>query len=156
MTFRTIQRFSEAEATLAVSVLRMQNIPEAQDLATKIERILRIDLEHHEADMAADQALADSRAARAANATLTARQAECLAAVRAGKNAGNRWASRFGGASRWEHGGSNMGGAISRMVQTLQEEGLLDMRRKLTTGGAARLAAWEAANPSKAGWLVGP
>ncbi len=95
-------------------------------------------------------ALAEYRATRAEQAILTERQAVCLAAIRAGKGPFNQIA-KYSSSWMWKHARS-MGGAVSRMVETLIEEGLITKRRELTEGGTARLVDYENNHPTfKAG-----
>jgi len=131
-------RITEEEALRAIEVFR--NTQE-HELAARIER----ELEAEREDRAARQRAADAeearRAERAENAVLTPRQADALAACRAGKGPRYRW---VGGWRGWDYT-SNMGGAVNRMIGVLVEEGLISSGNwKITPGGLARLEAWEA------------
>jgi len=107
-----------------------------------------------EANARAWQAERDAqRAERARNHTLTVRQAQVLAALRAGKSASETpysWTN--GGVVSWSwRRGRSMGGAIRRMIETMQGDGLIYPYRhesgkggEATPAGLERLAAWEA------------
>lgn len=141
------------EATLAISILCRQNTVEALALAKKLKAALHHDSAQHKADLEEEAEVASLRACRAENATLTVRQAECLAALRAGQGVRARFYQQWSGSpAKWAYGGSSMGGAIHRMVDRLIEDGLLDNRCKITKGGLDRLARWEAANAGKFEW----
>lgn len=142
------------ETTLAISILCRQNTAEALALANKLKNALHHYSAQHKADLEDEAEVAALRASRAANATLTARQAECLAAVRAGQRTRARFNSNFALKSSWTYYGSVMGGAIHRMVDRLIGEGLLDNRHKITKGGLERLARWEAENAGKFEWPI--
>lgn len=145
--FFTQPLLTEADARRIVATLRLKNEAEDHKLADKIERTLAADLAVYQANIEAAAAEEALRASRAANATLTKRQAECLAAVRAGKHPYDKpyyWTDEQG-VQHWRWSWTrSMGGAINRMIETLVEEGLLTERNKLTEGGLARLEAWEA------------
>ncbi|RWX72562.1 hypothetical protein [Mesorhizobium sp. M2A.F.Ca.ET.039.01.1.1] len=128
----------------AERVIRALEASQEHEIAKKVRRTYEIDKRSWEADEAARIAEAELRASRAANHTLTIRQAECLAAVRAGQGPYHQ-PYFYAGSDKchWRRARS-MGGAVNRMVETLIEEGLLDDRRKLTEGGRVRLEAYEA------------
>lgn len=113
------------------------------DLVKKVRRARDTDVRLFEAQKASEEALEELRAERAKNHALTNRQAECLAAVRAGQGPFYKWGTSWG-KPRWERVRS-MGGAVKRMAVELVEEGLINSQmRALTEDGLARLEAWEA------------
>ena len=113
------------------------------DLVKKVTRARDIDVRSFEDQKASDEALEELRAERAKLHVLTKRQAECLAAVRAGEGPFYRWGTSWG-KPRWERV-RNMGGAVRRMAVELVEEGLINRQMQaLTEAGLARLDAWEA------------
>lgn len=123
---------------------------EEVDLARRVTDELRQHQRQWAKDDEAADELAKYRAHRAENAVLTERQAVCLAAIRAGKGPFNQ-IMKYTTAWSWRHARS-MGGAVSRMVETLIEEGLITKRRELTEGGLARLVEYENKHPTfKAG-----
>lgn len=136
-------RFTQEEAVAAIAGLREAGMI---TMAARLQDSLDWQIKIIEADAAVKEAEQQRRAERAAHAILTKRQAECLAAVRAGEHAFRKpyyWTDNNGVKHwRWQHVG-HMGGAVARMVEGLVEEGLLDGRRNLTDAGLARLEAWE-------------
>ena len=150
---KAFQFYLSAEAvTKTLEILRSV---QEHEIAHRIERQFEAEKASREAAEAAEAALEEYRAMRATNAELTKRQAECLAAVRAGKGPFQKpyyWTDAAGVKQwRWQYARS-MGGAVNRMITTLIEEGLLSKSRwELTPGGAARLEAWEAANGGRIG-----
>lgn len=133
---------AEAERTLAALEASQEHA-----IAKKLRRAIDTDRSLYEAHEAAAKADEERRLSRAANHTLTKRQAECLAAIRAGKSPSEQpyyWTDQAGVRQwRWRYCRS-MGGAVNRMIETLIEEGMLSKRDKLTEPGLARLEAWEA------------
>lgn len=137
--------FTIEEAERVVAALEAS---QEHEIAKKVRRRIEIDRRASNAREAARIAEEDRRAARAKNHTLTKRQAECLAAVRAGKSPSEQpwfWTDDMGVKQwRWRYGRS-VGGAINRMVETLINEGMMTERpRGLTEAGRSRLDAWEA------------
>ena len=130
-------------------------LTEAQEheIAHRIARQFESEKASRAAIQAEQEAEAERRAQRAQYAELTRRQAECLAAVRAGKGPYNvPWSWKNGDETRWAWRHTrNMGGAVRRMVDSLIEEGLLTDRRELTPGGLTRLELWEAMNGGRVG-----
>ncbi len=113
-----------------------------RDLADALEGDLMMHRRSRLLRSKAEAKLAAARAERAKKATLTARQAQSLAAVRARKSPTYRWEPE-GYAKGWR-GTRTMGGAVYRMVGFLVEEGLLtDRPYSLTPEGLARLEEWE-------------
>lgn len=121
-------------------------------LARKWEDQLNHERQHQKAAAEAAAEEAELRASRAANATLTERQAHMLAAARAGKPGYWTWTGSLRERElhegqligRWQSH-SNMGGALRRMAARLVDEGLLESRGwKCTPAGLERLARWEA------------
>lgn len=118
----------------------------SHELEDKLERHLEAERE----ELAEAKRLREVRAHRAANATLTRRQAEALLAVYHGMNP----SQRLGRVLTYEdgrkvvrfHHGRSTGGAIRRMLDRLIDEGLLTDRRLLTLGGLSRLDQWQAKN----------
>jgi len=109
-------------------------------LAFRIERQRDTEKRARAGQEEAAKALAEYRAERANGYVLNKRQAEALAAIRAGKNAFYRWED--GWMRGWRHS-NRMGGATSRMVDSLVEEGVLLDALTMTEAGRARLEAWE-------------
>lgn len=144
--------FGESDVDRIIDALRSSKGDQMADpldirLARTIASALR-DARADEQERRANTARIEARLAeRAANHVLTRRQAEALAAVRAGKDA--RYKPQFWmGRMEWRHTRS-MGGAVRRMIETLMAEGLLGRHGtpqvgKLTAAGEARLAAYEA------------
>jgi hypothetical protein len=143
--FYTEPTFSAEEAARVIAALEAS---QEHNLAKKVRRTLEIDRRAYDARVEAQQAIERARADRARNHTLTKRQAECLAAVRAGK--GPHWKFWYwtddAGVKHWRTSCTqSMGGAVNRMVDTLIEEGMLSGRgREITDAGRERLEAWEA------------
>lgn len=140
------------EASKIIAALRVYGmghaLTESRDLAARLQRSLTHQQEHRAQAQKEAERLAAQRAERAASHVLTPRQAMCLAAVRAGK-APSSCFTLWMGQYRWLRTQS-MGGAVWRMVDRLQDEGLLTERNDLTPEGLARLEAWEAKH--KAPW----
>jgi hypothetical protein len=137
-------RFTQLEAKALISIL---DDAQAFLLSARLRASLGRQVEISEAKAAAIEAERLRRIERAQFAILTKRQAECLAAVRAGQSVYTRPFAYHGNEGEIKWGwirSRNMGGAVQRMIETMQEEGLLDDRRNLTEGGRARLEAWEA------------
>lgn len=123
-------------------VLAALDASQEHDLAARLRQTRHHAIRVFEAQEEARQAEQELRAKRAENHILTKRQAECLAAIRAGKGPYYKWDTRWA-TPQWSHVRS-MGGAVSRMVAGLIDEGMLTDRRKLTEAGLDRLEAWEA------------
>lgn len=153
LTIEPIFTADEADRVLAALEASQEH-----DLAREFRRTIEFARRVHDARIAAHKAEETRRAARAEHHVLTKRQAECLAAVRAGKGPFQRpwyWTDDSGVRQwRWEWARS-MGGAVNRMVETLIEEGMLTERDKLSDAGRQRLAAWEAKNGQIAEGLTG-
>lgn len=134
-------------ATDIETIIEALNASQEHSLADRVGRQLERERAARAGQEEAAAELAKLRESRAANAVLTKRQAECLAAVRAGRGPSDKpyyWVDE-NGVRQWRWTWSrSMGGAVWRMVEALIEEGLLTERRKLTEGGLARLVAWEA------------
>lgn len=143
--------FIEPTFTLdeAERVIAALEASQEHEIAKKVRRTLDIDRRHFEAQEAARKAEEELRAKRAENHVLTKRQAECLAAVRAGKRATEQpyyWTDENGVKQwrwRWSH---SMGGAVCRMIEKLVDEGMLTESDDLTAAGRERLEQWEAKN----------
>lgn len=98
---------------------------------------------HDHAAWLAREADQRAKAERALSATLTFKQAQCLASRRAGKSLHNEWQDWRDPPGWGIARASSMGGAIARMLRSMQAEGLLDDSRKPTNAGLKRLARWE-------------
>ena len=152
-TFRVQPILTEAETLRIIGALRAsQDHALANRLVVDHANAKRV----HDAQLASEQSLREYRAQRAADHALTKRQAECLAAVRAGQGPFDvPWSFQDAGVTQWRWRRSrNMGGAVRRMVETLIEEGLLTERRQLTDGGRERLAGYEAVHGPVAGGVA--
>lgn len=145
----------EPDLVTVLDLVRAHGDPAAIAIAGRWRRQLESERRVQSSRAAAEEADAELRRSRAANATLTERQAHMLGAARAGKSWSNTWtgslrAREYAADGRllgmWLHHRS-MGGAISRMREKLEEEGLLEPRNfKLTAEGLERLERWEADN----------
>ena len=112
-----------------------------KQLGSEIPRQIENAVAYHQAEEAERKRLDALRLARAEGHVLTKRQAQALAAVRAGQGPYAVWDTDWG-TPRWRRGRS-MGGAVARMIETLINEGLLDRTRKITEPGRIRLEEWE-------------
>lgn len=129
-------------------------------LARKWQGDLDEERDAQAATAAALASLAEYRATRAAEHLLTERQANALAAIRAGQSPYYTWETYAEPIVRgdgvkvygWWHRSRSMGGAVNRMVETLKDEGLIEPKRwTITAAGAERLEAWEAKHKKRLG-----
>lgn len=142
----------EADLVTVLDIVRAHGDPAAVAIAGRWRRQLESERLVQSSREEAEAADAEIRRSRAADATLTDRQAHMLAAARAGKSWSNTWTGsirkrEYAADGRllgtWQHH-TSMGGAINRMRERLVEEGLLNPRGfALTEEGEERLARWE-------------
>lgn len=120
-------------------------------LANRIQRALDYERNHAIAVEAAKKAEDKRREERAKNHVLTKRQAEVIAAIRAGRSASDvpyYWTDEQG-VRQWRFKYTrSMGGATSRMVDSMVEEGLLVHSRAATPAAFDRLIHYEAKHGS--------
>lgn len=159
MSEATVHRDFQFELT--VSVLQANRIIEAlrsskgdrpasaEDvkLANRVALELDVAYRWHETREAAKQAEREARERRAANHELTAREAEMLLAILEGQGPFCRLSTGntltvYG---RW-HSVGHMGGAVRRLRDRLEEEGLI-ATGKISQAGHERLNAYIAAHP---------
>ena len=136
------------EANKIVAALQQS---QEHDLARKIAKQIERDTYHYNIEVEAEEEARRVRLERAANAVLTKRQAQMLAAARCGKRANEvpYEAKQADGSFVWRWTWKrSTGGAIHRMYERLLDEGLIDGKHKfsLTEPGAQRLAEWEEKN----------
>jgi hypothetical protein len=140
----------------AIEALRNKGDEESLRIAAEWRVDYDFEMKSRETAREASELLAAERRERASNASLTVRQANCLAALRAGAVWSSTWEPYSAPLTRgdgskatgmWRHTRS-MGGAIHRMWSYLEEEGLVTERgRQLTPEGLARLERWETEHP---------
>jgi hypothetical protein len=128
------------------------------ETALAIAKDWQIELDHHvrdrEVDREAEEAISELRRQRAADAVLTKRQAQMLAALRLGKSPREVWHVGDNVAGGWWRSTRTMGGAVWRLRTALVEEGLVEEKKwACTPEGLARLEAWEKAHPKI---IIGP
>jgi hypothetical protein len=152
----------EEDLTLVLTLVRLNAgaVVGLGRIATKWQEQLDSERTYQSAKLEAEEADRKLRESRAVNATLTERQAQALAAIRAGKSPYDTWTPyrnpilRVDGTHSYGHWvrSRSMGGAVNRMIETLKDEGLIEPRGwALTAGGRERLEAWEAKHKKRLG-----